>query len=242
MTSPPRLPWPPLPTVKAAVIIPAFNEERALPAVLAEIPKGKAVVIVVDNGSTDRTADVARAGGALVVREDRRGYGRAVLTGLARLPADCNVVVVMDGDHSDYPDDLAALLRPIERHEAEFVIGSRVLGGAPAGSLTPQQRFGNRLSCALMRLFFGHRFTDLGPFRAIRRDVLEALRLRDTGFGWNVEMQIKALRAGARAVEVPVRYRPRIGASKISGTLSGSVKAGAKILWTIFRHALAPPT
>ncbi|MGQ0645342.1 MAG: glycosyltransferase [Elusimicrobiota bacterium] len=221
------------------VIIPALNEEKALPLVLAEIPRDKAAgVIVVDNGSTDGTAEAARAGGAGVVRENRRGYGRAVLTGLSRLPPECDTVVVMDGDHSDYPEDLGRLLAPLERGEADFVIGSRVLGGAPAGSLTPQQRFGNWLSCFLLWIFFGRKFTDLGPFRAIRRRTLDSLRMEDDGFGWNVEMQIKAVRDGVPTVEVPVRYRPRIGVSKISGTLKGTLLAGTVILWTLFRHGL----
>jgi hypothetical protein len=146
------------------------------------------------------------------------------------------VVVVLDADRSDFPEDAKALLAPIERGEADLVIGSRVLGGAEPGALTPQQRFGNRLACLLLRFFFGQAFTDLGPFRAIRRDLLEEVEMRDETYGWNVEMQIKALRAGARVVEVPVRYRRRIGRSKISGTVKGTILAGAKILGTIFRY------
>lgn len=232
---------PPVPC-SAAIIIPALNEEEALPLVLQEIPRELAdCVIVVDNGSRDGTADAARAGGALVVREEQRGYGRAVQRGLANLPPACDVVVVMDGDHSDYPEDLRNLLAPIQRGEADFVVGSRILGGAPAESLKVQQRFGNWLSCWLMRLLFGYRFTDLGPFRAIRREALGRLRMEDKTFGWNVEMQIKALCAGLRIREVPVRYRARIGVSKISGTLRGSVLAGVQILGMILRYGIAQP-
>lgn len=226
----------------AAIIIPALNEEEALPLVLREIPRELApCVIVVDNGSRDRTVDVARAGGALVVKEEQRGYGRAVQRGVANLPPACDVVVVMDGDHSDYPEDLRNLLAPIQRGEADFVVGSRVLGGAPPESLKVQQRFGNWLSCWLMCLLFGYRFTDLGPFRAIRREALARLRMEDNTFGWNVEMQIKALCAGLRIQEVPVRYRARTGVSKISGTLGGSVLAGVRILGTILRYGIARP-
>lgn len=227
---------------RTALIIPALNEEKALPLVLREVPRDIAHwVIVVDNGSSDRTAEVARAGGALVVKEERRGYGRAVLKGLASLPPACDVVVVMDGDHSDHPEDSGRLVAPILRGDADFVIGSRVLGGAEPGSLAPQQRFGNWLSCLLIRLLFGRTFTDLGPFRAIRREALERLGMEEETFGWNVEMQIKAICAGLRIEEVPVSYRPRIGVSKISGTLGGSFMAGVKILETILKHGIARP-
>ena len=195
-------------------------------------------VIVADNGSTDGTAAVAEAAGARVVSEPRRGYGRACLAALAVLPADADVAVFLDGDHSDYPGDLPRLLAPLLHGEAHLVIGSRVLGGALPGSLTPAQRLGNALVCALLRRRFGGRWTDLGPFRAIRRDVLDSLMMRDGKFGWNIEMQAKALRAGWIVTEVPVRYRPRIGASKISGTLSGSIRAGTGILGAFVRYAL----
>jgi len=223
--------------MKASVIIPVYNEEQALPAVLNELPRQFVhEVIVVDNGSTDHTFQVAQASHVKVVFEPRRGYGQACQAGLRALSPEAEVIVVLDGDHSDYPEELRQLLAPIERGEADLVIGSRVMGRAAPGSLTLQQRFGNWLACTCIARRFGRRFTDLGPFRAIRRDVLQRLGLRDASFGWNVEMQIKALKATLRVVEVPVRYRKRIGRSKISGTITGTLRAGASILWTILRH------
>ncbi len=221
-----------------AVIIPARNEAQAISLVLAELPRQLVhEVIVVDNGSTDGTAEVARSAGARVVVEPTPGYGWACLSGLAALSPEVDTVAFMDGDHSDYPEDLPTLLEPIAEGRADLVIGSRT-ACAQAGSLTPHQRFGNRLACALMRWCFGVRFTDLGPFRAIRREALERLQMHDQAFGWTVEMQAKAARARLRVVEVPVRYRPRIGRSKISGTLSGTVRAGVTILATIVRIAM----
>jgi len=225
--------------MSVAVIIPARNEAAALEHVLREIPRSHVQeVFVVDNGSTDATADVARQGGARVVSEPVAGYGRACLAGLAALDDTTDVVVFMDGDRSDYPEDLPLLLAPISEGRADLVIGSRT-AHAQRGSLTPQQRFGNWLACRLLRWLYGVRYTDLGPFRAIRRDALRRLQMRDQAFGWTVEMQAKAAQVGLRAVEVPVRYRPRIGRSKISGTLSGTVRAGWGILSTIARVALA---
>ena len=223
--------------MKIAVIIPAYNEEQALPLVLQEIPRQRVhEIIVVDNGSTDRTFAAAQAAKVKVVFEPRRGYGQACQAGLHGLAADSDLVVFLDGDHSDFPEDLPALLEPIEAGRADIVIGSRVLGQAAPGSLLPHQRFGNWLACRLIAMRFKRRFTDLGPFRAIRRDALKRLALHDPAFGWKVEMQVKALKAGLRVEEVPVRYRPRVGTSKISGTLSGSVKAGIAILATIAKH------
>ena len=237
---------------RVGLVIPALDEEQALPGVLAAIPRPPAsVVVVVVNGSRDLTAERARAGGAVVLAEARRGYGSACLKGLAWLfghephgpdrpwQGD-DIVVFLDADGSDVPADLVRLVEPILRGEAEVVIGSRVLGGAGRGSLTPQQRFGNALACRLMQLFFGARYTDLGPFRAIRADALLHLQMRDLDYGWTVELQLKAAVAKLRVLEVPVGYRRRAGGtSKISGTLFGSLRAGAKILGWILGWRLA---
>mgnify|MGYP001228528488 FL=1 len=219
-----------------AVVIPALDEEQAIGKVLRDIPEGASQVVVVDNGSRDRTAEVARGLGAEVVAEPRRGYGQACLTGIAQLDRP-DIVVFLDGDYSDYPEEMSALVAPLLTGEADMVIGSRTLGQREKGALLPQARFGNWLSTLLIRLLFGVSFTDLGPFRALRFDALQRLAMQDRDFGWTVEMQVKAARLGLRAVEVPVRYRRRIGTSKITGTLSGTLRAGHKILWTIFRYA-----
>ena len=219
-------------------VIPALNEEASLPGVLAELRgRGLRRVVVADNGSVDRTAEVARTGGAEVVHCARRGYGSACLAGLAYLAEDPpDVVVFLDADGADDPADLPALLAPLERGEAELVIGSRVRGEAEAGALSPVQRFGNWLSCALLDRLYGVHFTDLGPFRAITWPALQRLRMADPDFGWTVEMQAKAARRGVRSAEVPVRYRRRrAGQSKVSGNVIGSARAGAKILWTLAR-------
>jgi glycosyltransferase involved in cell wall biosynthesis len=224
-----------------ALVIPALDEERSLALVLAEIPRERfREVVVADNGSADLTADVARAAGATVVREERRGYGAACLAGIARLRANPpDIVVFLDADHSDDPADLESLLAPLNRGEADFVIGSRVLGIREPGAFTPVQAFGNALAAALLRLCFGARVTDLGPFRAIRWDALERLRMRDRDYGWTVEMQARALRLGLRVTEVPVRYRRRrLGRSKVAGTVRGALGAGWKILFTIARVRL----
>lgn len=197
-------------------------------------------IIVVDNGSSDATASVALGAGARVVAEPIPGYGRACLTGIAALSSSIDIVVFMDADASDHPEDLPKLLEPIAKGRADLVVGSRMTHAQP-GSLTLQQRFGNRLACTLMRWCFGVRYTDLGPFRAIRRAALERLQMQDLAFGWTVEMQAKAARCRLRIEEVSVRYRPRIGRSKISGTISGTVRAGMAILSTIIRITLTPP-
>lgn len=227
------------------VVIPALNEEASLPLVLGDLPPVGAV-IVVDNGSTDDTARVAREHGADVVTEPTRGYGRACLRGLQhvrRLAAShpYRVVVFLDADYSDHPQLLLQLVQPILDDQADFVLGSRLIGQREPGAMPPQSVYGNRLACFLMRLLFHHRFTDLGPFRAIRWDALERLGMTDQTFGWTIEMQIKAVRAGLRVLEIPVPYRCRIGASKISGTISGTIRAGTRILYTIARYALQPP-
>lgn len=229
----PKAPEPPRLFVDA--IIPALDEAEAIGEVLDSIPRPLVRrVIVCDNGSTDGTADVARAHGAVVVREEHRGYGAACLRALAALETDPpGIVLFLDGDHSDDPAEATRILEPILAGRADLVVGSRTLGHADPGSLTPQARFGNWLATGLLRLLYHARYTDLGPFRAIRYASLASLAMRDRDFGWTVEMQIKAARAGLRAVEVPVRYRRRIGRSKISGTVSGSIRAGFKILETI---------
>lgn len=226
---------------RVAVIIPVLNEEHALPHVLAEIPSDLVdEIFVVDNGCTDNSAAVARQAGARVVAESHRGYGAACLRGIANTE-QAEILVFLDGDHSDYPEDMRALLQPVFDGDAGMVIGSRMLERTSRRALMPQARFGNWLATALMRLLFGIRCTDLGPFRVIRRDDLIALGMQDRDFGWTVEMQLRAKLAGLRVVELPVRYRERIGKSKITGTISGTFRAGWKILSTIFGYRLRPP-
>jgi len=225
--------------VRVDAVIPALNEEESLGSVLDSIPRPLIRhVIVADNGSTDATAKVAGDRGAIVVTEKHRGYGAACLRGLDALAQDPpDIVLFLDADGSDDPSEAAAVVQPIVDGRADLVVGSRVLGRSDPGALTPHARFGNALATRLLALLYGARYTDLGPFRAIRYEALLCLRMRDRDFGWTVEMQIKAARRGLRHVEVPVRYRRRIGRSKISGTLGGSVRAGVKILATVFRGA-----
>lgn len=223
---------------RIAVIIPALDEEESLPLVLAALPSSPCLqVVVVDNGSRDRTEAVALAAGATVVREPERGYGRACQTGLRHLAADPpQIVVFLDADFSDDPADLPRLLAPLMAGEADLVIGSRVLGPCQPGALPPHVRWGNWLAVFLINLLHGTRFTDLGPFRALSWQACTQLRLSDPNYGWNVEMQVKAARRGLRTVEVPVAYRPRVGRSKISGTIRGTVGAGTKILVSVVRY------
>jgi glycosyltransferase involved in cell wall biosynthesis len=224
------------------VVIPAFNEENGIGQVIAEIP-GQLVqtIVVVNNASTDETERIARNAGAIVLREPVPGYGRACLKGLAYLrqaSPEPEIVVFLDADHSDYPGEMEHLIEPITRDGVDLVIGSRALGVREKGSMTPQQIFGNWLATRLIKLLYGVRFTDLGPFRAIRYSSLLALEMQDTTYGWTVEMQLKAARRKLECCEVPVRYRKRIGFSKISGTVKGTVLAGYKIITTIFKYAL----
>jgi len=221
--------------VIADAVVPALDEAAAIGGVIDSLPPGLIRRIVVcDNGSRDGTGDVARARGATVVREERRGYGSACLAGLAVMRRDPpEAVLFLDADGSDDPRDAVALLAPIAEGRADLVIGSRTLGRREPGALLPQARFGNWLATGLIHRFYGARWTDLGPFRAVRWSALERLAMRDPDFGWTVEMQVKAARAKLRSFEVPVSYRRRIGRSKISGTLTGATRAGAKILGTI---------
>ena len=220
------------------VVIPALNEQEALPLVLRDIPRALVRrVIVADNGSTDDTALRAREHGAEVVFEPERGYGAACLKALGHLAPDPpDIVVFLDGDYSDHPDEIARVIGPILRGEAELVIGSRARGRRERGALSAQQQVGNSIACSALRLFYGVQYSDLGPFRAIRWTALRELQMVDRNYGWTVEMQIKAARRGVAYREVPVSYRRRVGVSKVSGTLRGSVGAGVKILWLLGRY------
>ena len=222
------------------VIIPALNEEEAIAKVIADIPESVTEVVVIDNGSTDRTSEVARKAGATVLNESRAGYGYACLKGISYLKdqrRDGDIIVFLDGDYSDYPEELTSLVAPIEKDNYDLVIGTRNNPLLQKGALTPQQRFGNTLATRLMALLYGGKYTDLGPFRAISFDALDRLNMQDKTYGWTVEMQLKALKHRLRYTEVPVNYRPRIGESKVSGTLKGTIMAGYKILGWIFIYA-----
>lgn len=222
------------------VIIPAFNEENGVGSVIKEIPKGLVEeVIVVNNASTDQTEKEAVKAGATVLKEEVKGYGRACLKGMHYISmkeVKPDIVVFIDADHSDYPEEMPDLLKPIIDDDIDFVIGSRALGKKERGAMTPQQVFGNWLATSLMRLFYNVRFTDLGPFRAIKYEKLMALDMQDKTYGWTVEMQLKAAKMKMKCVEVPVNYRKRIGFSKISGTVKGTILAGYKIIWTILKY------
>jgi glycosyltransferase involved in cell wall biosynthesis len=230
------------------VVIPVLNEEDSIGLVLADLPPVRQVVVV-DNGSTDSTGRVARQAGAKVISEPQRGYGKACLAGIDQvntftaelgLSAAEAIIVFVDGDYSDHPNELNSLARPILDDNSDFVVGSRSIGKRERGAMPFQAVFGNWLACSLMRLFWGAKFTDLGPFRAIRLGSLNHLGMKDENFGWTIEMQIKAVQNELRFAEVPVSYRKRIGVSKISGTISGTFRAGYKILYTIFKFRLRP--
>ena len=223
---------------RISIIIPAYNEESSIGLVLDALPQEKLhEIIVVDNGSTDATARVAQEHGARVVKEPRKGYGSACLKGIDELDTP-DIVVFIDGDFSDFPEEIVLLIGPIETGEKDFVLGSRMVLPKSQLALLPQARYGNRLAVFLIKLFFKHEFTDLGPFRAIRYSSLMSIGMKDIDFGWTVEMQIKAVRNGLRIREVPVNYRKRIGISKITGTVLGTFRAGTKIIYTIFKYLL----
>lgn len=226
------------------VIIPAFNEAQSIGLVLEAIP-GDLIqtVVVCDNGSTDDTAKIAMSAGAVVVHEPERGYGKACLAGITYLnqtdtPPD--IVAFLDGDFSDFPEELPVVVEPILKGQADLVIGSRVLGKREQGALLLHQQFGNWLAVTLIRTLYGYTFSDLGPFRAIRRQDLVRLGMKDKNYGWTVEMQVKAAKYKLRCTEVPVNYRKRVGKSKVSGTVKGSLLAGYKIIFTIFKEKMTP--
>lgn len=221
------------------VIIPALNEEGSIAKVIEDLPVEVTECIVVDNGSTDGTAMNAKVAGATVLSESRPGYGYACLKGLDYLRkkvVDEDIIVFIDGDYSDYPEELTQLIAPIEKGESDLVIGSRNNSMLQKGAMTPQQVFGNWLATYLMKVLYNGNFTDLGPFRAIRWSSLQRLNMQDKTYGWTIEMQLKALRYKLKYSEIPVRYRPRIGTSKVSGTLKGTIMAGYKILGWIFTY------
>jgi glycosyltransferase involved in cell wall biosynthesis len=222
------------------VIIPAFNEEKSVGLVVSAIPRQWVEeVIVIDNASTDLTAEVAAKAGATVLTEPQKGYGKACLKGLEYIAHQAEkplLIIFMDADHSDYPEELPLLADPILTGDADMVIGSRALGQREKGAMTPQQVFGNWLATRLIWWIYREKFTDLGPFRAIRYAALLDLEMRDQNYGWTVEMQVKAAKKNLKSLEVPVRYRKRIGVSKVSGTVKGTLMAGYKILFTIFKY------
>ena len=221
------------------VIIPAYNEEKSIPKVIADIPKLVRHIVVANNNSTDLTGEVAKVAGAEVVFEPQKGYGKACLTAMdwiKKQKVQPDIVVFLDGDYSDFPEEMIGLIAPILEGKAELVIGSRALGQRESGSMTAPQVFGNWLATTMMKYIQGAKFSDLGPFRAIVWGKLLALNMVDQNFGWTIEMQIKAHKAGLRYSEVPVNYRKRIGVSKVSGTVKGVIGAGYKIIFTIFKY------
>ncbi|WP_340064571.1 glycosyltransferase family 2 protein [Ascidiimonas aurantiaca] len=223
------------------VIIPAFNEENSIAHVIKEIPPIVDEVIVVSNNSTDNTEEVARAAGATVLSENKKGYGHACLKGMEYIAGRTekpDIVVFLDGDYSDYPEELTKIVQPIIEQNIDLVIGARKKELREKHSMTPQQIFGNWLAVNLMRLFFGARFSDLGPFRAIKYHQLLALEMEDKTYGWTVEMQLKALRKKLIYTEIPVHYKKRIGVSKVSGTIKGTIFAAIKILGWIFKYSI----
>ena len=229
-------------SLSVTVIIPAYNEEDSIAKVIKEIPSLVNEIIVVNNCSTDKTATVAATAGATVLDENRMGYGYACLKGIehaARQQSPPDVVVFLDGDFSDYPVELIKIIAPIQNNEVDFVVGARVKELREEGSVTPQQIFGNWLACFLMKGLFNSTFTDLGPFHAIKWETLQSLKMSDKTYGWTVEMQLKVLRQKISHKEIPVSYKKRIGVSKVSGTIKGTIFAGAKIIGWIFKHYIS---
>jgi glycosyltransferase involved in cell wall biosynthesis len=227
--------------VDIKVIIPAFNEADSIAHVINELPKSVSEVIVVNNNSSDDTVKNAETTGATVLTELRKGYGYACLKGLEYVASKSkqpDIIVFIDGDYSDYPEELDKVVAPILEDDIDFVVGARRKNLREEGSMTPQQVFGNWLATFLMRLFFGAKFTDLGPFRAIKYEKLKELNMEDKTYGWTVEMQLKILKKNMTYAEVPVRYKRRIGISKVSGTVKGSIFAGIKILGWIFKYSI----
>ena len=225
---------------KITVVIPAYNEANSIALVIKEIPTIVSQTIVVNNASTDATQKVAENAGATVLTESKMGYGHACLRGLSYLAKQeilPDIIVFLDGDYSDYPEQLTQIVAPIINQDYDMVIGARVKEQREKGSMTPQQVFGNSLACWLMKLLFKANYTDLGPFRAIKYNSLLSLNMQDTTYGWTVEMQLKALRKGLKYKEVSVKYKKRIGVSKVSGTLKGTIFAGVKILSWIFKYS-----
>lgn len=221
------------------VLIPAYNEEGSIGKVIQDIPKSVRNVLVVNNNSKDNTRQVAEKAGAIVLDERVMGYGKACLTGmsyLANLDVEPDILVFLDGDYSDYPEQLLAVIDPILKQDYDMVIGSRARGNRESGSMTLPQVFGNWLATSLMKVIYKTDYSDLGPFRAIKWDKLKGLGMVDQNYGWTIEMQIKAAKSGLKTTEVPVDYRKRIGVSKVSGTVKGVIGAGYKILWTIWRY------
>jgi len=221
------------------VIIPAYNEEKSIHRVVEDVPSELVRdIIVCNNASTDNTAKVAESAGATVVHQPTPGYGNACLKGIefvSEKESKPDIIVFIDGDYSDYPEQMVGLIEPIQREDVDLVIGSRAMGNLQRGSMTPQQLFGNWLATSLIKLIYNYEFTDLGPFRAIKWRKLVELDMQDRDYGWTVEMQVKAAKLKYKCLEIPVNYRKRIGKSKVSGTIKGTILAGHKILWTIFK-------
>ena len=225
---------------KICVVIPAFDEEQSIVKVIADIPKSVHTIIVANNNSKDNTEEVAQKAGAVVINESQMGYGFACLAGINYIlknEPDTDIVVFLDGDYSDFPNELPLLVNPILEHQYDFVLGARTKKLREKGAMTPQQVFGNWLACFLMRIIYGSKFTDLGPFRAIKFSVLQGLKMQDTTYGWTVEMQLKVLKQKLKYKEVDVNYRNRIGVSKISGTIKGTILAGIKIIGWIVKYS-----